>query len=147
LITGGVPRLITRGPRKGQPTWDRTDSKKCVVSSAECEAWERDKKAGKAFEVADGGKAGDALKRRMLHLSAALRAMHALRDLVKLPETSGVHLYSATRSMIAAHHAACEEFTAIANSFAFNEKDAIRAVALFFPEPASPVAHMFGDKR
>lgn len=36
LVEGGTPRLLTRGKRKGLPTWsDSTDINKCVVTEAE----------------------------------------------------------------------------------------------------------------
>ena len=33
VIKGGIPRLITRGPRKGEKTWDTQNSQTVVVSS------------------------------------------------------------------------------------------------------------------
>lgn len=37
LVTGGLPRLITRGPRKGRKTWDGAGAK-VVVTQGEIEA-------------------------------------------------------------------------------------------------------------
>lgn len=40
LITGGIPRLLTRGPRKGKKTWARSASSKVVVTRVEVDAEE-----------------------------------------------------------------------------------------------------------
>ena len=37
VVTGGIPRLLTRGPRKGQKTWDGP-SQKAVVTQSELHA-------------------------------------------------------------------------------------------------------------
>lgn len=40
LITGGVPRHLTRGPRKGQKTWRGSKSSKVVVTRTEVDCEE-----------------------------------------------------------------------------------------------------------
>lgn len=40
LITGGIPRLLTRGPRKGKKTWSGCASSKVVVTRSEVDAEE-----------------------------------------------------------------------------------------------------------
>lgn len=35
LVTGGVPRIYVRGPRKGQPKWGGVTREQCVVTEAE----------------------------------------------------------------------------------------------------------------
>lgn len=37
LVTGGIPRILTRGPRKGKKTWDGKGTR-TVVTRAEIEA-------------------------------------------------------------------------------------------------------------
>jgi len=150
IVTGGVPRPIQKGPRKGQMTWDAKDSSKCVVSSSDCDAYERDRRAHNAFNAVAVGKGGAALKSRMQHLQAALRAMQAARELAKLPELHGIKLYSMPREITELFCTANAEFMGIAKSFCFSERDAIRACELFFNNGSaseSPVAHMFGNSR
>lgn len=38
VVTGGVPRLLKAGPRKGKPTWRDVPTQKAVVTGAEIEA-------------------------------------------------------------------------------------------------------------
>jgi hypothetical protein len=38
LMTGGIPRILKSGPRKGRKTWDRKDSTRVVVTRAETDA-------------------------------------------------------------------------------------------------------------
>lgn len=38
VVTGGVPRLLKTGPRKGKPTWRDVPTQKAVVTGAEIEA-------------------------------------------------------------------------------------------------------------
>lgn len=40
LIKGGIPRLLSKGPRKGKKTWDEKSSTKVVVTGSEIEAEE-----------------------------------------------------------------------------------------------------------
>jgi Zn ribbon nucleic-acid-binding protein len=35
LLTGGIPRLLTRGPNKGKKTWDNKTASKVVITDAE----------------------------------------------------------------------------------------------------------------
>lgn len=45
LVTGGIPRLLKRGPRKGEKTWDGKGDKIVVVKSeidAEMQRYERE---------------------------------------------------------------------------------------------------------
>jgi hypothetical protein len=38
LITGGIPRILTRGPNKGKKTWDRKAATKIVITDSELDA-------------------------------------------------------------------------------------------------------------
>jgi hypothetical protein len=38
LMEGGVPRLLTRGPRKGKPTWKGCKLERCIVTDVEVAA-------------------------------------------------------------------------------------------------------------
>ena len=40
IVTGGVPRLLKTGPRKGYPIWDRKAATEVVVTRAEVDAAE-----------------------------------------------------------------------------------------------------------
>ena len=42
LVKGGVPRLLTRGKRKGEPTWKGRPLDTFVVSRVECDSAEQD---------------------------------------------------------------------------------------------------------
>lgn len=52
VVTGGVPRVLKAGPRKGKPTWRDVPTQNAVVTEAEIEA-------EKARYEADTGKCGD----------------------------------------------------------------------------------------
>lgn len=54
VVTGGVPRLLKAGPRKGKPTWRDVPTQKAVVTGAEIEA-------EKARYEADTGKCSDCM--------------------------------------------------------------------------------------
>ena len=54
VVTGGVPRLLKTGPRKGKPTWRDVPTQKAVVTGAEIEA-------EKARYEADTGKCSDCM--------------------------------------------------------------------------------------
>lgn len=58
VIEGGVPRLLTRGPRKGQPTWRDSEMEKAVVSDSEIRQARLDYEShtGKCCECAGSGK-------------------------------------------------------------------------------------------
>lgn len=58
-VTGGIPRLLTRGPRKGRKTWDGKGTTE-VVTSVEMEL------EFKRYE-ADTGKCGDCLGERRVY--------------------------------------------------------------------------------
>ena len=55
IVTGGVPRLMTRGPRKGKKTWDGARDK-VVVTRAEIDAAHLayESETGKCFKCTDG---------------------------------------------------------------------------------------------
>lgn len=54
VVTGGVPRMLKAGPRKGKPTWRDVPTQKAVVTKAEIEA-------EKVRYEADTGKCGDCM--------------------------------------------------------------------------------------
>jgi hypothetical protein len=45
LVEGGIPRLLTRGPRKGKPTWRdcrrSKDTMRCIISDEELRTLDR----------------------------------------------------------------------------------------------------------
>lgn len=71
LMTGGVPRLLKSGPRKGKKTWDRKGGTKVIVTHSECDAEkaayiDRTGNCGECFgkgEVTIGWSAADGTKR------------------------------------------------------------------------------------
>lgn len=58
VVTGGVPRLLKAGPRKGKPTWRDVPTQRAVVTRAELDAekarYEAD--TGKCSECMGSGK-------------------------------------------------------------------------------------------
>lgn len=58
LIKGGIPRLLIKGPRKGNKTWDRKDSTSVVVTDSEIKAEEKrySEETGNCAECCGEGK-------------------------------------------------------------------------------------------
>lgn len=38
LCEGGIPRVITRGPKKGRKRWDKCETRRVIISRNEIEA-------------------------------------------------------------------------------------------------------------
>lgn len=54
LVTGGIPRTLTRGPRKGGRTWDKSKLSQYVITRAQVDEAEAAHDSGTISEPEEG---------------------------------------------------------------------------------------------